>query len=59
MSEEESTRKHRGQCDICGRFTWVSTQYLGASPVASQCRKCNRLLDNDEAEEGEESDDKL
>ena len=58
MQEEESTRKGRGQCDICGRFTWVTTQYLGATPVAVQCRRCERSL-HDNLDDEETPDDKL
>ena len=32
--------KNQGQCDVCARFTWVLTQYLGGTVVARYCRKC-------------------
>jgi hypothetical protein len=44
--EQVTVKKERGQCDNCGRFTWVITQYLGTTQVAAYCKTCN-VKEND------------
>lgn len=43
------TRKGSGICDICGRWMHCTVQTIDGVTVAMQCRKCQRMVDDDES----------